>query len=364
MKTGALLSVVDTSTAALASREPVLGSLERVASARGLDSDAERIGELRTFLAHDLVDIEKDLETIERGPTPMHESAHHLIGMGGKRLRPMCVALASKLGTGFSAGARDLAVAAELVHSATLLHDDVVDMGDKRRGAPAARVLWGNAASIFAGDWLLVEALVRVRRARLSDVLDRALGVLAEMLEAEALQLARRGSVNVTMDDYLKVVVGKTASLFRWALFAGGRAGGLDDAQCAALEEVGSKVGVAFQVIDDVLDVEGDPAVLGKGVLGDLAEGKTTYPLIVALERAPALRTELERALAGGEAHLDDRVAKIAAHAMLEVGAAAEGRAYAERLVGEAMTALGRVPDKPARRALESVARSIVTRRS
>ncbi|MFO0001365.1 MAG: polyprenyl synthetase family protein, partial [bacterium] len=115
----------------------------------------------------------------------------------------MCVALASRVGTGFSQTARDLAVAAELVHNATLLHDDVVDLGDRRRGAPAARVLYGNAASIYAGDWLLVEALMRVRRAGMPDLLDKALGVLAEMLAAEALQLARRGRVDTTLDDYM-----------------------------------------------------------------------------------------------------------------------------------------------------------------
>jgi octaprenyl-diphosphate synthase len=162
----------------------------------------------------------------------------------------------------------------------------------------------------------------------------------------------------------MKVVVGKTASLFRWALFAGARAGGLDEAACAALEEFGSKVGIAFQVVDDVLDLDGDPALLGKGVLGDLAEGKTTYPLIVALDRAPGLRADVERALAGGEAALDERVARSLARAMIELGAAEEGRAFAEKLVTEATDALARVPDKPARRALEVVAKSIVTRRS
>jgi octaprenyl-diphosphate synthase len=364
VKSATVLTVVEPAVAALSLREPVLGSLERVASSRGLEANAERIGELRAFLADDLADVERDLDAMERGETPMHESAQHLLAGGGKRIRPMCVALAARLGSGFGPAARDLAVAAELVHSATLLHDDVVDVGERRRGSPAARVIWGNAASIFAGDWLLVEALVRVRRAKLPDVLDRALGVLAEMLEAEALQLARRGSADVTRADYMKVVEGKTASLFRWALFAGARAGGLDDASCALVEEVGGKVGVAFQVIDDVLDVDGDPEVLGKGVLGDLAEGKMTYPLIVAIERSPELRGELSRALAGGEAAIDPATARSVARAIVEVGAAAEGRRFAEALVDEALGALRRLPDRPARRALETVARTIVSRRS
>ena len=154
-------------TVGLEVRGPVLGTLEEVARAKAPAGVDARIAELRALCEGDLAGIEADLDAIEGGPTPMQQSARHLLMLGGKRLRPMCVALAARAGGGFTPAARDLAVAAELVHNATLLHDDVVDLGDRRRGAPASRVIYGNAASIFAGDWLLVEALMRVRRARM-----------------------------------------------------------------------------------------------------------------------------------------------------------------------------------------------------
>lgn len=345
-------------------RGPVLGSLQEVCAEHRVPSMEARIAELRRFLEADLAGIEVDLAALEERPTPMHLSARHLVKSGGKRLRPMCVALAARVGAGFDARARDLAVAAELVHSATLLHDDVVDVGDRRRGEPSARVLYGNAASVFAGDWLLVEALMRVRRTGLGDVLERALGVLAEMLEGEALQLARRGRIDATMDDYLRVVRGKTASLFRWAMYAGARAGSLEPGDCEALESFGAKLGVAFQVVDDVLDVDGEASLLGKELLGDLREGKLTYPLLVALERRPSLRGELGEALSGEAVELSPELARRAAQAMKETGACEEGRAYAERLLREAVGSLRGLPERPAVQALETVAQTIASRRS
>src|SRR5262249_20100903 len=154
--------------------------------------------------------------------------------------------------------ARAYAVAVELVHNATLLHDDVVDLGDKRRGADTARVVYGNAASIFAGDFLLIEALRRIQAAGLPAVLDKGLDVIRQMVIAETLQLESRGRVRSSIDDYFRIVEGKTASLFQWAMFAGARAGGVSPEIEGALETYGLKLGVAFQLVDDVLDVAGD----------------------------------------------------------------------------------------------------------
>jgi len=344
-------------------RGPVLTSLSQVVREQVPGPMEQRLAEIRDFLEGDLDSVNQDLDALEMAQTPLHDSARHLIGLGGKRIRPMCVALAARIGTGFGPGARDLAVAAELVHSATLLHDDVVDSGDKRRGAPTARVLYGNAASIFAGDWLLVEALMRVRRTRLPDVLDKALGVLAEMLEAEALQLARRGRADVSMSDYMRVVNGKTASLFRWALFAGGRAGGLDDDACKTLERFGEAMGVAFQVVDDVLDVDGDPETVGKELFADLKDGKVTYPLMVALEHDRDLQRALKERLAGGTNTLDGDLAARAHRAIKASGGVAKARALAEDLIGNALRDLSALPDKPATRALVSVAHAIANRR-
>ncbi len=348
---------------AMVSRTPLLGSLEEVARARGAESIEARIAELRAFLEEDLAGIEEGLGALELKETPLHRSAGHLLGSGGKRLRPLCVALASRVGSGFSEAAKDLAIAAELVHSATLLHDDVVDLGDKRRGVACARVVYGNAASIFAGDWLLVEALVRVQRAGMPDVLARALSVLGEMLDAEALQLARRGKVNGTRSDYMRVVSGKTASLFRWAMFAGARAGGVAPEHVAALERFGDRIGVAFQIVDDTLDVEGDEVALGKGLFADLREGKLTYPLMLALERDASLGPKLEKGLGDGAELTDADVMGYAVSAMRKTGAVASAKAWAEELVNEARDALAALPQGPARRALEGVAAGVVSRK-
>lgn len=347
-------------------RRAIIDSLAAIARSRGPSGREERIIELCDAVEGDLNGIEADLAALKPHATPMHDSAQHLLRNGGKRLRPLCVALAARIGTGerASESVRDLAVAAELVHNAALLHDDVVDVGEQRRGAPAARVIYGNAASVYAGDWLLVEAMMRIRRSGFDGLLDQALSVLSEMLEAEALQLERRGRIDASLDDYLHVIDGKTASLFRWALLAGGRAGGLSDAECDALQRFGGKLGIAFQVIDDVLDVDGSAAELGKELFADLREGKLTYPLMVALSRREDLRADLAGRLADGEAALDDATARHAVEVMRESGGIDEARSFATRLIAEASAALGELPTNPATDLLAAVAVGVTARRS
>src|SRR5690606_29660039 len=156
---------------------------------RGLPDLAARLLSLQEWIQGDLQGFEAELATVPRGARAVHKAAHHLLDLGGKHLRPMCVAMAARFGAGFGDAARQLAVAVELLHSATLLHDDVVDMSATRRGADAARSVYGNAASIFAGDWLLIEALRRVRRARVPGLLDLTLAIIEDMILAESLQL-------------------------------------------------------------------------------------------------------------------------------------------------------------------------------
>jgi octaprenyl-diphosphate synthase len=278
-----------------------LNQLRAVCEHRALPELAGELDRLGSGLESDLSRIEAALARVPRGedPGPVERSARHLLALGGKRLRPLLVLLAARLGHELlnnAAAAREVAVAVELVHGATLLHDDVVDLGETRRGAKAARVLYGNAASIFAGDWLLVEALRRVRAARIPGVIDRLLGVIEEMILAESLQLARRGRIEADRAAYFRIIEGKTASLFAFAAHAGARAGGLGDRETAALDAFGKHLGVAFQAIDDALDLAGDAGTVKKTLFADLREGKMTYPLIVALERDGS--GELERLLA------------------------------------------------------------------
>jgi octaprenyl-diphosphate synthase len=338
----------------------VLNRLEAVVRDVPVDEMAAKLADLRLFLDDDLRQVDEAIRLIDRRDTPLHKSAGHLLDLGGKRLRPTCVALASRVGRGFGPEAREVAVAVELIHSATLLHDDVVDNGDLRRGAPTARVLYGNAASIFAGDWLLVDALQRVAKVGLAGQLDHMLAVLKEMLDAEALQLQNRGSLRGSVEDYFRVVEGKTASLFRWGLRSGGQAGGATPAQCEALERFGGALGVAFQVVDDVLDVAGDGAQIGKSLFADLREGKATYPLLVAVQRDARLGEQIEAAL---RENAIESIEGEVSRRIRATGAVEASRELAAKLSGEALDSLKTLPASPVRDALEQVAVAMLHRR-
>jgi octaprenyl-diphosphate synthase len=287
----------------------------------------------------------------------------HLLGLPGKRLRPVCVALAARAGGDTSSGVKDIAVAVELIHSATLLHDDVVDLGDARRGEPTARLVYGNAASIFAGDWLLIEAIRRVRRGAPDrpQVLDSMLDAIDSMIGAEAVQLEGRGRFVCERDVYLDVVRGKTAALFAWALYAGALAGGLPEEACKALEAYGSHLGVAFQVVDDILDLRGDAGTLGKSLFTDLLEGKATFPLIAALEARPSLRPAVER-LSTADSDLPDGVAEEVVASIADAGGFEAAEAFARQETDAALKCLEGVPAGEARDALATLCEAVLRR--
>lgn len=357
MVTTAAAEVVPVGTGA------ILAQLGGVCRGRGLPDLAERLAGLHALVREDLEDVEASLAHLPRDASLVRRSAHHLLDLGGKRLRPTCVALASRVGAGFDAAARELAVAVELVHAATLLHDDVVDVGATRRGAPAARAIYGNAASIFAGDWLLIEALRRVRRARVPSTFDRLLAVIEEMILAESLQLEGRGRVAGDRETYFRVVEGKTAALFRWAMYAGGQAGRLPERACQALEGYGMQLGVAFQAIDDLLDFTGDVRTMGKVAFADLREGKLTYPLIVALERDPSLLPLCaELAAAPVDEPPPETVCARVREALRATGALDETLELAQSRAARAVAHLGGLPPGPGTDALATVAAATVYR--
>jgi octaprenyl-diphosphate synthase len=207
---------------------------ERLAEAarRGPDADAvqARLGALKLLVGDVIVDVENALPSVaEGGPGLAGRAARHLIGAGGKRVRPMLVILAARA-AGVSAECKEsrahlvkLAQAAELVHAATLLHDDVLDDGRTRRGLPAARMLWGNAASVLGGDFLLIRALELTADTGVVGVLGDLLAAIGRMIDGEALQLQHRGKSDLDPHAYVEVVDGKTASLFAWCGRAGAR---------------------------------------------------------------------------------------------------------------------------------------------
>jgi octaprenyl-diphosphate synthase len=189
------------------------------------------------------------------------------------------------------------------------------------------------------------------------------LAIIEEMILAESVQLENRGRVNTALADYFRVVEGKTASLFRWAMRAGASAGGLSEPACEALERYGHHLGVAFQAVDDLLDLDGDAALTGKAMFIDLREGKMTYPLIVALERSPALMpVVMECAALAPEEPLPAAVAERIVSALHATGAVADCRALARRHAEQATAALAGVPPGPGVVALVTVAETTAMR--
>ncbi|MBV9950000.1 MAG: polyprenyl synthetase family protein [Myxococcales bacterium] len=319
---------------------------------------AERMAEVHALLGDDLRAVDAVLAALAaEGPSPATDSAKHLLEAGGKRVRPLTVLLSAACFGAVPPGARDLAVAAELVHLATLLHDDVIDDGQERRGRDTPRRIWGNAVSVLAGDLLLTHALERTAAVGSPAVLRELFRTLRRLVEGEVVQLRGRVELDPREDVYFRVVEDKTASLFVWAARAGASAAGAPERQVAALGAFGGHLGVAFQLVDDVLDYDGDPRVTGKALFTDLVEGKLTLPLIRTIAAIPALLADVQLARAG-----DGGAAVRVAEAVRASGACAEVRAQAREETARALAALGEVGPSPARDLLAAITRELASR--
>ena len=334
----------------------VLTPLASASRRAGADTVAQKLTAIRAWLVTDLVSLEEAIRPSDDGGNLAERSGAYLLGRPGKRVRPLCVVLGARLGgREMDDAVKAAAVAAELVHSATLLHDDVIDLGTERRGAPTARMVYGNAASVLGGDHLLTRALQLVEPLG-GGLLRRLLGTISEMVAAEAIQLDQRGSLRPDRDVYMQVIQGKTAALFRWAIAAGASLGGLSAEGIRATEQTGSALGLAFQLVDDLLDVEGDPNVTGKALFTDLAEGKLTWPFILAAERDPAV-LRLMQCFLNGEAEAGQVLERVAA-----TGAYEDTRAFARAQADVARQALETLPGSAARDALAVVVEAAVAR--
>ena len=230
------------------------------------------------------------------------ELARHLIDSGGKRLRPMLTLASARL-CGYEGDAHvRLAAAVEFMHTATLLHDDVVDESNLRRGRKTARLLWGNEASVLVGDFLLGQAfkmMVDVGSLGALRILSDAAAIIAE---GEVMQLMTAKNTDTTEDDYLAVIDAKTAALFSAAAEVGGVIAGKPKSEQAALRSYGRNLGLAFQLVDDALDYSGEQATLGKSVGDDFREGKITLPVVLCYRRGNAEeRNFWQRTLHDGE---------------------------------------------------------------
>jgi octaprenyl-diphosphate synthase len=279
----------------------------------------------------------------------INQIAEHIIGGGGKRLRPMLVLLAAQA-MGYQ-GRHHVLLAAvvEFIHTATLLHDDVVDESDLRRGRRTANALWGNAASVLVGDFLYSRSFQMMVEADDMRVMRILADTTNQIAEGEVLQLLNIHNPDTDETAYLRVIERKTAVLFAAATRLGALLAGAPDAQEEALARFGLNLGFAFQIADDVLDYVSDADTLGKNIGDDLAEGKATLPLIYAIERAPAAQAaSLRRAIeTGGLDSLDNIVS-----AIRDTGAIERARRHAQHYADAAKTALSTLPHSPAREAL------------
>lgn len=245
--------------------------------------------EIFELVREDLQRVEKaiDIESVASVDT-VTTIGRYLQQSGGKRLRPALVLLAARFAGGGGQTAIQLGAVVEMLHAATLVHDDVIDVAQTRRGRPSANVQWGNHTCVLAGDWLYMQAFQLALRGRNFHVLDLLIGLTQMMVEGELIQLDRLGRQSITEADCMELVDRKTACLFSACAKLGAVAAGADTQLEEKLGEFAWNLGMAFQLIDDMLDFVSREATLGKPVGGDLKEGKVTLPLVYALESADA----------------------------------------------------------------------------
>ena len=241
-----------------------------------------------TALAPDLKRVDKIILEFAVGKSSLiSEISNHLISSGGKRIRPILLILAAKLcGTKTGEDHHNLAAAVELIHSATLLHDDVVDVSEVRRGKKTANAIWDNKATILVGDYLFsiaFQLMVRSKNLRVLDLLAKASSIMAD---GEVMQLENSNDIRLTEEKYLEIIFGKTAVLFSAACESGALINNCSEEKTIALGNFGKHLGTVFQIVDDILDYNSKESVLGKDVGNDFFEGKVTLPIILTYKAA------------------------------------------------------------------------------
>ena len=305
---------------------------------------------MRSLTSADMSKVDEVISQRLRSDVLMiNQLSHYIINSGGKRLRPLLVVLSSRA-CGYT-GNHHILLAAIIafIHTATLLHDDVVDESSMRRGRQTANALFGNAASVLVGDFLYsrsFQMMVGLNNMRVMQILSDATNVIAE---GEVLQLLNMHDPDVTQESYLKVIRSKTAKLFEAAAQLGALISGATDAGIEAAGEYGRSLGTAFQLIDDVLDYAGDAAEIGKNVGDDLREGKPTLPLIYLMETGTPEQRELVRNCIeqGDEQHFDAILAAITTSGALDYT-----RREAEVAAKRAADAISSLSDSPYKQSL------------
>ena len=307
--------------------------------------------EIFDLLRDDLVAMEAEFgnDTIS-GVAAITEIGEYLRGGGGKRIRPALLLLAAKLLRYEGRGAVRLGAVVEIIHTATLVHDDIIDEAQTRRGRPAANTQWGNSKCVLAGDWLYMQAFKLAVQERNFRILDTLIELTQQMVEGELLQMEKLGKL-ISLSEHYDLIYRKTACLFSVCMRLGGILGGASPEQEESLGQYGRNLGMAFQIVDDVLDLTATEDVLGKPVASDLREGKVTMAVIHALERCtPAERAQIETILS-------QRAFNGVTHAQIldilnRYGSLDYAHAEAAKYAEMARIALCKFPDSESKRAL------------
>lgn len=321
-----------------------------------------RAAEILDLVRDDLERVEREisLEAIA-SVDAITAIGQYLQSGGGKRLRPMLVLLSAKLAGKATDMAIRMAAVVEMIHTATLVHDDVIDFSQTRRGKPSINVVWGNHVSVLAGDWLYMQAFQVALRERNFHVLDLLIALTQRMVEGELFQLEKIGRIDVTEADYMELIDRKTASLFAACSKLGAVVGGGDENVEALLGEYAWNLGIAFQLVDDILDFTAREKILGKPVGNDLREGKVTLPLIYALESCSREeRTLVEAVLNDGNY---DQVPLLKILQILQKHRALDrAQQRAQHFAAKAREIILRFPDSPYQRALLTVTEMVTDR--
>jgi octaprenyl-diphosphate synthase len=307
--------------------------------------------EVFDLLRDDLVALESEFgrDTVS-GVQAITEISEYLRVGGGKRIRPALLLLSAKLLDYQGQGAIRLGAVVEIIHTATLVHDDIIDEAKTRRGRPAANTQWGNSKCVLAGDWLYMQAFKIAVQERNFRILDTLIELTQQMVEGELLQMEKLGNL-ITLDEHFDLIFRKTACLFSVCMRLGAILGGATPAQETALGKYGHDLGMAFQIVDDVLDLTASEDVLGKPVASDLREGKATMAVIHAVERCTTeerakIETVLRHGAFNGVTHA--QILEILEHYGSLEAATARATHYAE----SAQRAICTFPDTEIKRAL------------
>ena len=319
------------------------------------------VDRMQSLVADDLAAVEDLLATRAASPVAIiPDLSGYIVSAGGKRLRPMITLISAHAVGKPNAATHALAAAVEFIHTATLLHDDVVDESDLRRGKPAAKAIWGNKASILVGDFLFARAFNLLVETNNLQILNKLATASTTIAEGEVRQLAAMKSRDLPTEDYLAIVEAKTGALFEAAAETGAMSA--DGEQYAhALATYGKNLGLAFQIIDDVLDYGGTTSVIGKSVGDDFRECKITLPVIIAKRRGEdGDRAFWDRAMNPDTQEEADLAHAV--HLIRATGAAEATVQEAEAYAALAKGALRPLPDTPYREALEDLADFCVSR--